>query len=60
MNATKLFKEAYILLEAGRTYYNEMTITHLLLYFDPRFLELDEWWVDALIEAECNVTDIFG
>ena len=33
---------------------------HLLLLHDPRFLELDEFWVDALLEAEKDIRGING
>ena len=47
-------------LEAGRRYYDEMTITHLLHECHPRFLELDARWVDALLEVEGDMKDIIG
>ena len=48
-------------LEAGRRYnYDEKTITHMLLKYRPRFLELDTKWVDALLEAEEDLEDIYG
>ena len=37
-----------------------MVITHLLLCYHPRFLELDSKWVDALFEAERDIKDESG
>ena len=43
---------------AGNKYGDyENTITHLLLRDNPRFLYLDEPWVDALLEAEGDRRD---
>ena len=39
---------------------DKMIITHLLHLHYPRFLELNVRWVDALLEAERNLKDIFG
>ena len=48
-------------LEAGHRYGEyESTITHLLHWFNPRFLELDARWIDALIEAEGDMKDKSG
>ena len=60
MSVTNLVKEAYVQLEAGRKYIDEMTIAHLLYDDYPRFLELDARWVDALLEAEWDMKDIYG
>ena len=60
MSATDNAKEAYVQLEAGYKYGDERTITHLLLEYHPRFLELDARWVDALIEAEGDMKDTYG
>ena len=32
-------------------------MTHLLVWLHPRFLELDEKWVDALLAAEQDELD---
>ena len=46
---------------AGRKFGEyETTITHLLLRYHPRFLELNARWVDALLEAEEDLKDKFG
>ena len=61
MSAPNQLKEAYIQLEAGHRYEGcEWTITHLLHWFYPRFLELDSRWVDALIETEGDMKDKDG
>ena len=60
MSATNQLKEAYVQRATGRRYNYETTITHLLLEFYPRFLELNARWVDALLEAEEDLEDIYG
>ena len=60
MSASDQLKEAYVQLEAGHRYYDEIMITHLLHKYNPRFLELDARWVDALIEAEGDMKDEDG
>ena len=37
-----------------------MTITHFLHEFNPRFLELDLKWIDALLEVEWDVKSLNG
>jgi len=54
-------KEKYAQQDNGRRYGNfERTITHLLLDFNPHFLELDAKWVDMLIEEESDMKDDNG
>ena len=48
-------------LEAGRKFEDDgRTITHFLHWFNPRFLELDARWVDALIETEGDIRNKYG
>ena len=37
--------------------YSAVTMAHLLHLFHPRFLELEEPWVDKLLEAEWDLKD---
>ena len=61
MSIPNQLKKAYVQLEAGHRYGEyEMTITHLLHKYNPRFLMLDARWVDALIEAEGDMKDKYG
>ena len=60
MSASNQLKEAYAQLEVGRRYNDKMTITHMLHWHHPRFLELDARWVDALVEAEGDMKDKYG
>ena len=57
MSASDQLKEAYVQQEAGRRYYYDKAITHLLHEYCPRFLELDARWVDALLEVEGDMED---
>ena len=37
-----------------RLYYDDFTITHILLTYYPHFLMLNEEWVDLLLEKEID------
>ena len=47
-------------LEAGRKYYYERTITHMLHWDHPRFLELEIKWVDELLGIEWDMKNFSG
>ena len=40
--------------------FDGFTITHLLLLFNPRFLELDLPWVDSLLNEEIDIIGKYG
>ena len=59
-------KERYVEQDGGRKRYKVkigdsnycgITMTHLLHRFHPRFLELDESWVDMLLDKEWDLKD---
>jgi len=45
-------KEQYAMQQNKQELYRGDTMTHLLLYNEPSFLEIEEKWVDILLEAE--------
>ena len=52
MNSSTEKKEKYSKRKCDRKKYDGLTISHLLLLHQPRFLELKETWVDNLIQIE--------
>ena len=61
MSASDELKETYTQQAACHQYgEHARTITHLLHWFNPCFLELEAKWVDALLEAENDERDKFG
>ena len=62
MKAPVVIKEAYAALEIERFRFGESrkSMTHLLLWHNPRIMMLPERWVDALLAAEQELLCVEG
>ena len=60
MSKTQQEREAYVSTNGGMMRYDKETMTNLLLKISPSFLELDERWVDLLLEVEIEILNEDG